>query len=186
MTVLHTLWLPILLSSVFVFLASSIVHMALPWHKNDFKKLPGEDKALDALRPLGIPPGDYMAPRCGERAEMKTPEFAEKLRKGPVMVLTVMPNGPFTMGRSLLLWFLYLILVSALSALGALHALPVGAGYHRVFHVIGILSFLGYAGALWQSVIWYRTSCGTAFKNTVDALIYAGLTAGTFGWLWPR
>ena len=186
MTVLHTLWLPIVLSSVFVFLASSIIHMALPWHRKDFKKVPEEDKVLDALRPFAIPPGDYLAPNCYGSAEMRTPEFKEKLRKGPVLVATVMPNVPFTMGKSLFLWFLYLIVFSALAACGAIHSLPVGAGCHRVFHLVGLLSFLGYAGALWQSVIWYRTSCCTALKNTIDALIYAGLTAGTFAWLWPQ
>ena len=47
-----SLWLPILLSAVFVFLLSAVIHMALPWHKNDFKKMPDEDK-IRAARSLG-------------------------------------------------------------------------------------------------------------------------------------
>jgi len=31
MTGLHSLWLPILLSAVIVFVVSSVIHMALPW-----------------------------------------------------------------------------------------------------------------------------------------------------------
>lgn len=186
MTFLHTLWLPILLSSVFVFIASSIIHMALPWHRSDHKKLPQEDKVLNVLSPFAIPPGDYMAPYCSGPAEMKSPEFAEKLRKGPVMVVTVMPNGPFTMGKSLFLWFVYLVVVSVFSAYITFHALPAGAGYRSVFRFAGATAFLAYAGALWQMSIWYRRSWVTTIKATIDGLIFAGVTAGTFGWLWPR
>jgi hypothetical protein len=187
MAALLTLWLPILLSSVFVFVASSIIHMVLPWwHKGDYTKLPEEDKAMDALRPLATPPGDYMVPFCSGPSEMKAPGFTEKLKKGPVMVLTVMPNGPISMGKSLALWFLYLVVVGYLTSWVAYHALPIGAGYGRVFRIAGMSSFLGYSAALWQMSIWYRRSWGTTIKATVDGLIYAGLTAGTFGWLWPR
>lgn len=185
MTILHALWIPILLSSVFVFIASSALHMVLPWHRNDFKRAPDQDKVLDALRPFSLPPGDYMIPRCTERAEMKTPGFAEKLRKGPILVATFLPNGPFRMGRSLTLWFLYLVAVSTLSAFGSLYSLKAGADCHRVFHLVGLLSFLAYSGALWQSVIWYRTSISTALKNSIDGLIYACVTAATLAWYWP-
>ena len=63
MTALPALWLPILLSSVIVFVVSSVIHMALPWHKSDYPPIPNEDKVMDALRPFAIPPGDYMVPR---------------------------------------------------------------------------------------------------------------------------
>jgi hypothetical protein len=55
MTELHALWLPILLSSVFVFLASSVIHMASPWHKSDYPKLPNEDKVIGRTPPAGHP-----------------------------------------------------------------------------------------------------------------------------------
>jgi hypothetical protein len=100
---LSTLWLPILLSSVIVFVVSSIIHMVLPWHKSDFPKLPNEEKVMDALRPLAVPPGDYMIPRPSSTQEMRSPEFAEKMKRGPVMVLTMMPNGPIAMGKNLVL-----------------------------------------------------------------------------------
>ncbi len=186
MTFLQNLWLPILLSSVFVFIASSIIHTVLPWHKGDYRKVPAQDKVMDALRPFATPPGDYMVPMCANSAEMKSPEYAEKLNKGPVMMLTVLPNGPISMGKSLGLWFLYLVVVSFFAGYVTWHALPGGADYLKVFRFAGATSFLAFSGALWQMSIWYRRSWSTALKDTLDGLIYAGLTAGTFGWLWPR
>jgi hypothetical protein len=186
MTELNVLWLPILLSAVIVFVVSSIIHMLLPWHKNDYPKAPSEDRLRDAIRPLAIPPGDYMVPRAASRKEFGTPEFAEKMKAGPVMMLTVMPNGPWSMGRNLSLWFLYLIVVGILAAYVSGRALSVGAPYPQVFRFIGTTAFLGYTVALWQMSIWYRRAWSMTIKATVDGLIYALLTAGVFGWLWPR
>jgi len=185
MTGLHSLWLPILLSSVLVFVVSSVIHMASPWHKSDYPKVPDEDRVMDALRPLGIPPGDYMIPRPSSRQDMRSPEFAEKMRKGPVMVLTVMPNGAMAIGTNLILWFLYSTVVGVVAAYVG-RALPVGAEYLGVFRFTGVPAFVGYSMALWQMSIWYRRAWSTTIKATVDGLIYALLTAGMFGWLWPR
>ena len=186
MTGIFELWLPILLSSVFVFVVSSIIHMASPWHKSDYPKMPNEDKVMDALRPLAIPPGDYMVPRPSSRAEMRSPEFVEKMKKGPVLMLTVWPGGPISMGRNLILWFIYTVIVGILAAYVAGRALPVGAEYLHVFRFAGATAFIGYSIALWQMSIWYNRSWTTTIKATVDGLIYALLTAGAFGWLWPR
>jgi hypothetical protein len=186
MTGLSALWLPILLSSVIVFLVSSAIHMASPWHKNDYPKVPNEDKVRDALRPLAIPPGDYMVPRPSSTQEMRSPEFAEKVKQGPNMILTVIPNGPWPMGKNLALWFLYSAVVGLCAAYVAGRALPAGAAYLQVFRFAGVTAFVGYSLALWQMSIWYRRAWSTTIKATVDGLIYALLTAGTFGWLWPR
>jgi hypothetical protein len=187
MTTLDALWLPILLSSVIVFVASSIIHMALSfWHKNDYPKVPNEDKVMDALRPFAIPPGDYMIPGISSMEEMRSPEFTEKIKKGPVMILTVCPNSPAPMGKNLALWFLYSAVVGFLSAYVAGRALDASASYLEIFRFVGTTAFVGYAVALWQMSIWYRRAWSTTIKTTIDGLIYALLTAGTFGWLWPR
>ncbi len=183
---LSALWLPILLSSVIVFVVSSAIHMASPWHKSDYTKVPNEDRVMDALRPLAIPPGDYMVPRPSSRQEMGTPEFAEKIKRGPVLVLTVMPNGPMQMGRNFTQWFLFCVAVGVFAAYVAGRALPAGAPYLHVFRFAGVTAFIGYSVALWPMSIWYRRAWSTTLKGTVDGLIYALLTAGTFGWLWPR
>lgn len=186
MTSLASLWLPILLSAVIVFVASSVLHMALPLHRGDYRKIPDEDKFMDALRPLSIPPGDYMVPRPSSMKEMGSPEFTEKMKKGPVMVLTVMPNGKTAIGKYMVLWCIYSAVVSLLAAYVAGRALPVGAPYLHVFRFAGTTAFIGYSVALWQLSIWYRRSWATSIKYTFDGLIYGCLTAGVFGWLWPR
>jgi hypothetical protein len=183
---LTALWLPILLSAVIVFVVSSIIHMVLPWHKGDYPKVANEDKLMDAVRPLAIAPGDYMVPRPASMQDMKSPEFAEKMKKGPVMMLTVFPSGPTSMGRNLGMWFVYLLVISTFAAYIASRALPMGAHYLQVFRFAGATAFIGYAAALWQMSIWYRRAWSITIKSTIDGLIYGMLTAGTFGWLWPR
>jgi hypothetical protein len=186
MTGLSALWLPILVSSVLVFVASSLIHMASPWHKTDYPKLPNEQQVMDALRPLAIPPGDYFIPRPSTRAEMGSPAFAERVKQGPVVVFTVMPSQTMSMGRNLILWLLYCIVVSALAAYIAGRALPPGAPYRQVFRFAGATAFIAYSVALWQMSIWYRRAWTTTIKASVDGVIYAVLTAAAFGWLWPR
>ena len=186
MTGILSLLIPIVLSAVIVFVVSSIIHMALPWHKNDYPRMPNEDQVRNALRPLAIPPGDYMIPRPSGSEEMRSPEFAEKVRQGPNMVVTVLPNAPFSMKSNLIQWFLYALVVSIFAAYVAGRALPPGSPYLSVFRFVGVTAFIGYSVALWQMSIWYRRSWSITVKATVDGLIYALLTAGTFGWLWPR
>lgn len=183
---LVSLWLPIVLSAVIVFVASSVIHMTPLWHKNDYPKMPREAEVLDALRPLAIPPGDYFIPRASGMKEMRSPEFKEKMRRGPVAVLTVMPNGEMAMGRSLVQWFAFLIVVGLFVAIVTCRTLPVGTPYPRVFKVAGTIAFMAYSLALCELSIWYRRSWSLTLKSAFDGLIYAALTAGTFGWLWPR
>jgi hypothetical protein len=185
MTSLMSLWLPILLSAVFVFIASSIIHMVLPWHRTDYRPMPNEGPIMDALRPFAIPPGDYMVPRPASMAEVRSPEFLEKVKRGPVMVVTVMPNAMTNMAQNLVSWFVYSVVVSLFAAYIASRALEPAAGYLRVFRFVGATAFIGYSLALWQMTIWYRRSWSTTLKSTIDGLIYALLTAGVFGWLWP-
>jgi hypothetical protein len=185
MVPLTALWLPILLSAVIVFIASSVIHMLSPWHKSDYPKLRNEEELRAALRPLAIPPGDYMVPRPESRQELRDPKFLAKVDEGPNLVLTVMPAGPFSMGRNLVQWFLYVLVVNLFAGYVASRALGAGAEYPGVFRFVGTTAFLGYAAALWQMSIWYHRAWSTTVKATIDGLIYALLTAGTFGWLWP-
>jgi hypothetical protein len=186
MTGLSELWLPILVSAVLVFVASSIIHMASPWHKTDYPKLANEQQVMDALRPLAIPPGDYFVPRPANREEMRSPEFDERMKKGPSVIFTVMPPGGFSMARNLSQWFVYCAIVALFAAYVAGRSLPHGTPYLRVFQLAGATAFIGYAMALWQMSIWYHRSVVTTIKANVDGLIFALLTAGAFGWLWPR
>ncbi len=185
MVTLDMLWLPIIVSSVIVFIASSIIHMAPLWHKNDYPKFEKQDEVMDALRPLNIPPGEYMIPRADSNKEMNSPEFIEKAKKGPVMILTAWKYGEPSMGVTLFYWFLYTALIGIFAAYVAGRALPAGSHYLEVFRFAGVTAFLGYAAALLQNSIWYRKPWRPTLVNILDGFIYALLTAGTFGWLWP-
>lgn len=186
MTSLYALWLPILLSAVIVFIASSIIHMMSPWHKGDYPGVPNEQAARNAIRGLAIPPGDYMMPRPGSREDMKSPEFAEKVKTGPNLILTVIANGPRPMSKYLISWFVYLLVVSAFAAYVAACAVAPGADHSSVYKFVGVTAFIGYVLALWQVSIWYHRRWSTTIKATFDGIIYAVLTAMVFGWLWPR
>ncbi len=181
-----SLWVPILLSAVIVFAASSIIHMVLPFHQSDYRKLPDEDGTMDVLRKLGLPPGDYHFPCPGSPKELKDPAFLQKMTKGPVGFMTILPSGPPAMGRNLAQWFVYCVVVGVFAAYVAGRALSPGAHYLKVFRFAGVTAFTGYALALWQNTIWYRRTWTTTLKSTLDGLVYGLLTAGTFGWLWPR
>ena len=183
---LASLWLPIVLSAVIVFIASSVIHMTPLWHKSDYPRIPKEAEVLDALRPFALPPGDYFIPRASGMQEMRSAEFKEKLNRGPVAVLTVFPNGPFAMNRSLAQWFVFLIVVGVFVAVVSAHTIPFGAPYPHVFKVVGTVAFMGYALALGELSIWYRRAWSLTLKSAFDGLIHAALTAGTFGWLCRR
>ena len=186
MTPMSQLWLPILLSLVVVFIVSSAIHMASPWHKSDYPRLANEDAVMDALRPLAIPPGDYMFPRPSSMAEMKSPEFLEKLRRGPKVVMTVMPNGYAGMAGNFVGWVLFILVVTLVAAHVAATTLPPGADGAKVFHTIGLVAVAGYSFALWPLSIWYSRAWNITIKGTVDGLIYAVATGLVFMWLWPR
>lgn len=180
-----SLAIPILVSAVLVFIASSIIHMVLPIHRNDFAKVPDENGVMEALRRFKIPPGDYLMPRPASAAAMKDPAFLAKREQGPVVVMTVMPPGPPSMGTPLFLWFLYSILISVFAAYIAGRALSAGAYYLEVFRFVGASAFMGYSLGLLPQSIWYKKSWSATMKSVFDGLVYALLTAGTFGWLWP-
>ncbi len=180
-----TLWLPIILSAVFVFIVSSIIHMLFTYHRNDFKALEKEDDVMNALREFNIPPGDYIVPCAGSTKAMKSPEYLEKMKKGPVAFMTVVESGAPNMGKSLIMWFIYSLIVGFIAAYIASHALSPGAYYLEVFRFVGCTSFVGYSIALLQNSIWYKRNWCATLKSMFDGFIYSLVTAGTFGWLWP-
>jgi hypothetical protein len=181
-----SLWLPILLSAVIVFVASSLIHMVLRYHRTDYSQLPKEEDVLAALRNAGVAPGDYLFPWAGSAAAMKEPAYVEKRKRGPAGLITVMKSGMPSMGPYFAKWFLYCIVVGIFAAYIAGRALTSGASYLEVFRFAGCTAFVGYALALWQNTIWYGRKWTTTLKTNVDGLIYGLLTGGTFGWLWPR
>lgn len=180
------LWLPILLSAVIVFVASSIIHMVLPFHKSDYRKLPDEEKVMDALRSAGVSPGRmYYFPYTSHK-EMNSPAMVEKFKRGPIGGLVIRPTGVPAMGKFLVQWFLYCVVVGIFVAYLTGRTRPAGSSYLEVFRVAGTSAFLGYSVALIQDAIWKAEDWVVTCKHVVDGFIFALLTAGTFGWLWPK
>ena len=180
-----SLWLPILLSAVAVFILSSIIHMLLGYHKNDFLGLSSEKQVMDDLRKHNIPPGDYTFPKANSMKEMGSPEFLGKMKQGPVGFMTIMKSGSPNMGKELTLWFIYSIIVGIFAAYVAGRAVDPGDGYLAVFRFAGVTAFVGYSLALLQNSIWYKRNWAATIKSMFYGLIYALFTAGIFGWLWP-
>lgn len=182
MVTLPALWLPILLATILVFIASTVIHTLLKYHAGDFKRLPDEDAVRAALR---VPPGDYAIPYAGSMDAMKDPTYVQRMQEGPVGFLTIVPSGSWNMGKNLGMWFAYCLVVTIVAAYVAGRAVGPGVQYLEVFRFVGTTAFAGYALALWQNVIWYGRGIGSTVRNTIDGLIYALLSAGVFGWLWP-
>lgn len=185
MVVLADLWLAILLSAVFVFLASSVIHMALQIHKGDYGKLPGEANLLQAMRSEAVKPGSYMFPCAASMKEMCTPEMTAKMNQGPVGTMTVIPNGPAAMGKYLTWWFLFCVVVSLLCAYIARLGILRGAGFQEVLRLVSATAFLAYGFTNVTDSIWKGVRWGITFKFLIDGLVYALVTGATFAWLWP-
>jgi len=186
MVSIHALWLPTLLSAVIVFVASSILHMLIPIHKGDYRQLPDEEKVTDVLRAAGVTSGRmYTFPFCTHR-DMKSPAVIEKFKRGPVGHVIIRPNGAPGLGKYLIQWFLFCIVVSVFAAYLTGRTRPAGTDYLDVFRVAGCSAFMAYGLGQLQDSIWKGQTWGVTLKHVLDGLIYGLLTAGTFGWLWPR
>ncbi|HET9705748.1 MAG TPA: hypothetical protein VFP85_17030 [Vicinamibacterales bacterium] len=186
MVPLVSLVVPIVVSAIFVFIASSVIHMVTGFHKNDLKPLPDEAGTMKALRSLNIPPGDYAMPLARSMKDMGSSEFLARMKEGPVALLTIRPIREPGMTANLVQWFIYSLVVSLFAGYVAGVALGPGAEYLRVFQIAGCVAFTGYALALPQNSIWWSKNWAATTRSMIDGLVYGLLTGGTFGWLWPR
>ncbi len=182
MVALTSLWLPILLSAVLVFITSALVWTVMPHRKKEWKGMSNEDAVRAVLR--GQAPGQYWIP-WGEPKDMKSPELQQKYSEGPVGFLTLvppaMPNMPKAMGLSVV----YYLIVGFIVAYIASRTVSAGAEYLTVFRVTGTLAWLGYGFAVVPESIWFGRPWSSTVKTLIEALVYGLLTAGVFGWLWP-
>lgn len=185
MVALGSLLVAVVVSAVFVFVVSSVLHMVLKYHKQDYKRLPKEDEVLAAVRAAAPGPGMYMFPYCDDMKDMGSEAMLAKFRSGPVGTMALVRNGPISMGKHLALWFVYCLLVSFFTAYVAAHTVAAGTDYLAVFRVVGAVAFMAYGLANFVGSVWGNQPWGNTARATVDGLVYALVTAGTFGWLWP-
>lgn len=187
MVALTSLWLPIVLSAVATFLAGFVLWVVLPHHKSDWSPLPDEDAAMAALRPQGLAPGMYHMPHAGHDAKpQKNPEWVAKVEAGPSAFVVVMPKSTMLdMGPTLGKNFAYLLLMGLMVAYVGSATLPAGTEYLKVFQVTGTVALIGHSMGAFPKAIFWGWSRSAATKEVLDGLVYALVTAGVFGWLWP-
>ncbi len=182
---LASLWLPVLLAAVFVFVVSSVVHMVLPLHKGDVAKLPDEQPVMDALRASGVKPGHYWFPGVCSMEEMKSPETQARFAQGPVGYLILRQNGMPSMGKSLLQWFVTSLVISLVTGYVATIGLGTEAAGDDVFRLTATVAFLAYAGATVNEPMWKGARWDVAWRFVFDGLLYGLATGAAFAWLWP-
>jgi hypothetical protein len=186
MSYIAELWIPIVLSAVLIFAASSVIHMVLKYHNSEYWKLSNEDAVRAAVRAGSPAPGQYAMPHCADMKEMGSPEMQQKFVEGPIAFVTVRPSGPPKMGAMLGMWFAYVLAVCLIAAYVGNKSLGEGASFFQVARVVGALSFLSYAGGSVQYGIWMGKPWSSVAKDILDAIIYAVIAGSVFGCFWPR
>lgn len=183
MSFLASLWLPILLSAVAVFVVSSLIWTVIQWHNSDWKKLPDEEGARQALK--GTPAGQYTVPHAADSKARQDPEWLRKAKEGPAVMMVVWAGDPIKMGKQLVQWFIYCLVISALLGWVASVILDRGESFAMVFHSVAIIGTLTYSGGHAMGAIWFGHTWSRTIKDIVDGFIYALVTGAIFGWLWP-
>jgi hypothetical protein len=128
----------------------------------------------------------YAFPYTANEQERRSKAFMEKWAQGPAGHLTIAPTGAWSMGPMMVKGFIFNIIVSFFTAYIVGHVLQPGATYLTVFRVVGAIGFMAFAFASVPDSIWFGRPWKSWFLQAGDALLYALLMAGTFGWLWPR
>ena len=183
---IEQLWIPILLSAVLVFVASSLIHMVFKWHNSDYRKFTNEDEVRAAIRSAGPAPGQYIIPYCADPKDMQNADMQKKFMEGPVGFLMLRPPCAPSMGKPLALWFLLSLIIAVVAGYLASKTVPVGASFLAVCRVTSLVTFLAYACGSVQGAIWMGKPWNSAAKEVLDAFIYGLVSALAFAWLWPR
>ena len=179
------LWLPIIVSTVAVFVLSSILHMVLKHHKYDYKGLSGEDAVRAVVRKTGPAPGVYMVPYCPDHSRMKDPEVLKKWNDGPVALVTIMRNGAPAMGKYLAQWLALCLFIGFTAAYVARHALSPTSDGLTVMRITGTVAFVGYGFGYFQDSIWKGIPWSNSLRGIADAAVYAVATGLVFRLLLP-
>lgn len=184
MTLLQ-LWLPILVTAIGVFVASSVIHMVFKWHNSEYRPLPNEDEVRKVLNSVPLEAGLYSTPHCTDMKQIETEAMQQKFREGPVALITLRAPGAPAMGQYLLQWFVLNIVIATLAGMLALQGLGPQTDAHAAGHFIGIFSMVAYGCGSVQESIWMGRPWSATFKNLLDAFIYGAVSAIVFWQLWP-
>jgi hypothetical protein len=184
MQFLMDLWLPILLSGLAVFMLSALAWMVLPHHKKEWQKFPNEDAVMNAVRAGNPKGGLYNFPHADDPKAMQTVEFQTKMNAGVIAYVTVVEHAGKGMGGTMAKSLLGNLIVSVFVAYVASIALQPGADYLTVFRLTGAVTFMAYGLGQIQESVWFGRPWKSYFLGAADALVYALVTGGIFGWRW--
>ena len=185
MNALLSLWLPILLSAVVVFIISSLIHMVVKWHASDYGFLANEDAIREAIRAGKPAPGRYVIPQCKEMKDMASPEMQKKYQDGPVGHVTILPNGVPNMGKYLGTWFLWSLVIAIVAALLTTRLVPMDHAFARpAAKLVGAITLIAHGFGTVTESIWTGRPWGQSLKYMLDAALYAIGSGLVFLWLW--
>ena len=184
MMAITSLWLPIVLSAVLVWIASAVVWTVMPHRRKEFAPLPNEEAARSALK--GLPPGEYHFPHAGSMAEAKDPAFLAKCVEGPMGYVRIVPSRAPAMGKPMILGFVFYVVVGIVVAYVASRMLPPNPEYLMVFRLTGTVAWTAYFFGQVQDSIWFGKPWASTVKLFFEALVYGVLTAGIFASMWPE
>ena len=178
------LWAPILIATALCFVLSALFWTALPYHTKERRRLPTEQRMLDALRHDAPPPGLYAFPFV-MGGDVNRPDIRAALHKGPVGFVTITANGPASMAKRLAQTMVFHLSVTTLTAYVAWQSLKLGSAYLDVFRVVGVVTAMTYGLGMTPESIWFGRPWKSWTFTLLDSGFYATVTAGVFGWLWP-
>ena len=186
MNALLSLWLPILLSAVVVFIISSLIHMVIKWHAPDYRAFANEDAVRDAIRAGNPAPGRYVVPYCSDMKQMGGEAMLKKYREGPVGHVVIAPTGVPSMGKPLGLWFVWSLAIAAVAALLAVRLLGLNHEHARAAaKLVGAVTFIAHGFGTMQESIWMARPWSSSVKYLLDAALYGVGSAFVFYFLWP-
>ncbi len=186
MNALLSLWLPILLSAVVVFVISSLIHMVTKWHAGDYSALANEDAVREAIRAGNPAPGRYVLPHCADMKDMGNEAMLKKFQEGPVGHVTILPNGQHNMGKYLGQWFLWSLAIAVIAAYLAARLFGLDPNYARAAaKLVGAVTFIAHGFGTVSESIWMGRPWSTSGKFLLDAALYAVGSGLVFYWLWP-
>lgn len=184
MEFLQHLWLPIIISAGVIWVASAVIWMAMPHHKNDFDTLSNEAEFINTIKGLNLKPGNYGFPNFCDKSKMNDPEMKKKFEEGPLGIINVWPPQK-GMGMNMLLSFLVYLVVSLLIGYLGWEALGPNKSFGKVFQILGTAGVLSYSFAFIPNGIWFNQKRQALMMNILDGIILGLLTGLVFASLWP-
>lgn len=175
----YELWLPILAAGIATHVLSTIAWVALPHHKPEWQKLPGEDQLHDTLT-KSVPAGQYIFPHARDGATANSESYQKKSQQGTGML--IIWRKPTSMGKAILLTLTGFMVVAFVIGYLASLALKPGAEFMKVFQFVTTAALLAHVSAHFPHVFWFRRKMA---MELLDGVVFAIATGLCFAWLWP-